>query len=151
MEYNIKELSSYTKINVNNETISLDKIRNYMNRPHGVSLIALTLIDPKNKDLNINLTTNDYNIYNLYISQLPNIWQKYNPEPCLIRNYKKNNVWTNEYDAFDNGINANKNLISDTQYNKKNVLDIIEEKNTINYYIYRWLEKPRILSILLTE
>jgi hypothetical protein len=151
MEYNIKELSSYTKINVNNETISLDKIRNYMNRPHGVSLIALTLIDPKNKDLNINLTTNDHNIYNLYISQLPIIWQKYNHEPCLIRNYKQNNIWTNNYGAFDNGNNANQNLISDTQYPKKNVFDIIEENNIVSYYNYRWLEKPRKLNIIFNE
>jgi hypothetical protein len=151
MEYNKKELNIYTKFTINNEIISLDKIKNYINRPHGVSIVALSMIDPNNKNLNINITTNDYNIYILYISQLPIIWQKYIPEPCLIRSYKKDNLWTNDYDAFDKGENAYKHLTSDTQYNKKNIFDIIEEHDNIIYYIYRWLEQPRKLTIRLSN
>ena len=33
----------------------------------------------------------------------------------------------------------------------KNIIDIIEEVNSITYYIYKWLENPRKLVIKFNE
>jgi hypothetical protein len=146
--YTLKEFNIYTKININKEIISIDKIKAYINRPHGVSLTTLSMIDPNNKKLDIEINTNDYNIYLLYNSQIPIIYYKYIPSPCLIRSYKKNNIFISEYGADVEGKNAYTNLITDTQYgDKKNIIDIVEESNQSIYYIYRWLEQPRKLII----
>jgi len=116
MEFSKKEFNVYTKIIINKEIISIDKIKTYINRPHGVSLITLSLIDPINKNLDIEITTNDYNIYLLYNLQIPIILHKYIPSPCLIRSYAKDGLFTSDYGADINIKNAYTNLISDTQY-----------------------------------
>lgn len=137
------------KITCNLELKSLQSIKKYENLPHGMSLIALTMIDPNNKGLEMNIKIKNELYFKSFIEHIINVWCNYKPISSYIRSYYKNNIYLNEYNNLI--LSDNVEFPNSINYfnNKKIIVDIIEDQDfNFTFKIYQYGEiKARLLQI----
>ena len=119
------------------------RLRESLAQPHGASILALIMLDNKYTGLEMQLTFADSILFGIYVKHIITVWQKYEAEGCIIRSYCRNNQWTSNYGAFDNGEKAYRQIASDVEFGaKKNVIDVNEidedDFHTIVFTILRW-------------
>lgn len=144
----IKE-NSNTEIKCNKNTPTIQTIKQYVNVPHGLSLLALFLIDKNNNGLDISIAyTADVSL-NVILDGLFSVWLKYEPIKSLIRSFKKDGHFLQEIDGIKL-IQTNERPQSEDEFNNKHVIIDVELLSDLSYEVtlYRWSEpQPRKLKL----
>ena len=80
----IKKPSVKSNINL----INLELIKNQIGNPYGSTLIALTLLDKRYRELKLEVKFNDINYMEFFIDGLIEVWKDYKPVTSKIRSFK---------------------------------------------------------------
>ena len=147
---NDKYIAPTPEIKTNIQLTAIDQLKKYAGVPHGMSMVALTLIDPLNRNLEMNVVFESEMYLNAFADHVINIWEYYKPISSFIRSYKSNGEFLDKF----NGYKLKKLTpfpFSIDHFNDKKV--IIDVEAGVGYYLfkcYKWNEeKPRVLHLTL--
>ena len=130
---------------------ALERILKHAGTNHGMSLVAITMLDDGCRNLEMKMIFNDEILLGTAVSQLIDIWSVYHPIPSYIRSYRRDDVYIDNLN--EQPLYANSNVpTSSADYNGKRAIIDIETKGSTDYMfkIYRLGEiKPRELSLML--
>ncbi len=138
----VVEIKSGNEIFTNVEFPALESIKKHIDKPHGLSLIAMSMID-NIRDLEIRFDTTDY--IDTIINYLVGVWLEYAPIPCMIRSYKKNNIFQDTVDFISEPIDKLQacdsvpSTVNDFN-NKKVIIDIASNNGVYTIKFYKWNE-----------
>lgn len=131
----------------------LEKINQYITAPHGASLVALTSIDPKNKNLDLSIEFDYHSDMERFVGHILDIWGKYKPIPSVIRSYKQDGKFVDYIDDAKME-HTDHHPESMAEYNNKHVLiDIdVKQDNDYTFKLHRWRDsKARIITCRLKQ
>jgi hypothetical protein len=138
------------EIKCNRVLTGLNSIKQYSSVPHGQSLLALFLVDPNNKNVQISIAYSYETVLNDLVEQLFGVWQKYEPIKSMIRSFKKDGVYLDELDGLVLQ-KTNSTPTSETDYDNKQVIIDVEMfvDGTYEIKLHKYSEQnPRILKLL---
>lgn len=139
-----------SNLDVNLESV----IKKYAGVPHGLSLIAVSMLDPSHKSINVELKYTDQHLLNNAVEYLVAIWHNYEPIPTRIRTYKVNGSFIEKSGTMQFQQNDDVPYSTDAFGHIKVLVDIACIKDGTEYTIklYRWGEpSPRVLKLYLSE
>ena len=136
------------KCNKYSNTVNL--LKQYSSVPYGQSLLAIFLVDPNNRDMQISISYGGETNLNDVVNELFGIWLKYEPTKTIIRSFKKDGVYLNDVDGIELQ-HTNTYPSSQEEYGGKHVIVDVEmyNDNTYNIALWRYPESsPRMLKLL---
>lgn len=140
-------------IKSNIELVSMEQIKKYAGVPHGMSLVALSMLDPNNKDLELTIELDSEMYLESFVEHIMGVWQKYEPITSFLRSYKNSDEYLSEFNEIKLSTNPVFPNSNDHFKNKKVIIDVEysldKQKNPeYKFKFYRWSEnKPRILHL----
>ncbi len=133
--------------NLHNKTV--DILKQYSNVPHGLSLIALFLIDTNNKELDMQISYPFSTSLSSVLDSLFSVWLKYEPIKSFIRSVKKDGTFLSEIDSIKLYNNDDFPLSEDDFNGKQVIIDVELKDQEYTVTLYRWSEaKARKLKLL---
>jgi hypothetical protein len=154
MSLSIKDLIETSeqkpKIESNIAFPSLDQIKKFCGEPHGMSLLAISMIDPLNKDLEVKLSFDSDAQLGSAVEHLLAVWEVYTPITSFIRSFQIDGKFVENFNNVE--------LTTETTYpvnvsdyrGKKVIIDASKTGTSYKFKLYRWNEVfPRILEFSL--
>lgn len=126
----------------------INNIERLIAEPYSASLTAICMLDPLNKDLNIEICFPDVTDLELFYSICLNLWKTHKNIPLKIRSFKNNDIYLSEYNDMKMETMFNNFLSLSDFGNKKFIIDIEYEENLYKIY-FRVLNEngPRVLIL----
>jgi hypothetical protein len=116
---------------------SLNAIRVHSNKMHGLSLMALFMIESKNIELELNISYPGSKSLEFILENLISIWRNYKPSKSMIRSYIKNGEFLKELNNIKLTDKTHKPETF-TEFNVcKNIIDINQIDKEVIIKIYR--------------
>jgi len=116
--------------------------------PYSASLTAICMLDPLNKDLNVEICFQDITDLEIFYALCFNIWKTYKNIPLKIRSFKNNNTYLEKYNDMDMYRIFNTALTLSDFGNNKFLIDIEYEESTYKIYFHLLHEnEPRVLIL----
>ena len=126
----------------------INNIERLIAEPYSASLTAICMLDPLNKDLNIEICFPDVTDLELFYSICLNLWKTYKNIPLKIRSFKNNDIYLSEYSDMKMETMFNNFLSLSDFENKKFIIDIEYEENLYKIYFHVLHENgPRVLTL----
>ena len=150
----IKDITGYSTpvpdIKTNIQLQPMETIRKYSSEPHGMSLIALTMLDPMHKDLEMEIKFDDEGYINSFVEYVMGVWNKYEPITSFVRSYEKDGKFIDDLDGVKLSAKSTAPGSTADFNNKKIIIDVISiGSDSFTFKFYRWGEnKPRVLRLL---
>ncbi len=141
------------EIQINTHIASYDYIKKHMGQSHGMSAIAISLIDPINADLEMRVVFDTINEMNNFIEYVLGVWKKFIPVPSFIRSYLKDDVYVKSL----NGVELEEKALFPSTVEefkgKTIIIDIVSNKTS--EYLFKFYKfndtKPRLLYVSAKE
>ncbi len=127
-------------------------IQKYANVHHGLSLIALSVLDANNKSISIEMKYDDLHLLNNAVEYIISIWNAYQPILSKLRSYKVNDKFQDKLGNVELKHEDGMPILSDFEHYKV-LYDIVNVDN-INYTfkLYRAYEQSyRVLKMYYVE
>jgi len=143
---------STASVSCNLELDQINEIKKNIPSPHGASLVALTAIDPKYPNLQLNISF-DYALdLNRFSGSLLEIWGKYKPIPSNIRSCKQDGKFVENYDDQKLLLTSDRPQTIDEFEGRQVLIDIELTDNKYIFKLSKWTESnPRIVICELPE
>ena len=141
MAYQVKAI-------INLETDFLAETKRRVNTSHGMSMLALAMLELRHVGLNVTLTFEDIDTLENCAEQMTAIWDRCESNRVLFRSVKKDGAFLKEY--FDRPLSEETtHPTSPDEYKlSKIILDADMNANTHVYKFYRTNEqRPRLLTL----
>src|SRR3990167_7070826 len=87
-------------INCNRDAKPVETIRKYANTPHGMTLLAIYMMDAESKAINIDVEFENISYLHLALEQIINTWHVFEPIKSFIRSYCIDGKFLDEFDGF---------------------------------------------------
>lgn len=127
----------------------LETIKKYAGVPHGMSMVALCIMDGQYRGLEMDIKFDSEMYMNSFVEHLISVWANYEPISSFIRSYKKDGKFVKEFDG--NTLQESDTVPASTEEfkNKKVIIDMSTEgDDKYTFRLYRWNEvRPRILRL----
>jgi len=145
------QIDPMPELTANIKLDAIEEIKKHLTEPHGISLIAITMLDKKNQNLKLEIQFDTEAELITFLSTVLAIWDKYEPIPSYLRSYKQDGQFMDSIDDIKLE-HTDAYPTSIEQYRgKKAIIDM--SLTTPNYFIiqiHRWNEtNPRILILCL--
>lgn len=148
-------VSAMPEVRSNLNLASIDSIKKYADVPHGMSLIAIFMLDPLNKNVELTMKFDDESQMESFVEYVLGVWNNYEPITSFIRSYCNDGLYTTVLDNKQLSSVANHPSSNDDFKGKKVIIDI--EKQTLGkeglMYIFKFHRlnevKPRLLKLSL--
>lgn len=141
----MQKLPENVEIKSNKPLKQLDEIRKHIGSSHGASLVALTMIDPKNIGIDMNLSfLYEFDLFK-FARCAVEAWDKCTAFKTWVRSYK----YEDKFLENVNDIKLTDNLkpLNDDDFIKyKAVVDIEYNDQTLTYKVHTPKHKPRLLT-----
>ena len=130
---------------------AMSEIKKHASEPHGASLIAITMLDTRNKTLNVDMKFDTEMELNTFFSNVLAVWGKYEPIPAYLRSYKQDGKYMESLDSAPLEVDVKHPASLEDYAGKKAVVDMILTGRTdVILNVYRWGEQaPRALTLSL--
>lgn len=125
-------------------------IEKYHGTSHGISLVAMSMLDVNNRGLQFTVTIDGDRI-DSYVEHVLSVWRRYNPIPSFIRSYKMDDKFMQEFDGIKLDTKPVFPSVPDMFMGKKVIIDIEHNTDRDEYTFkhYQWNEdKPRVLQLI---
>lgn len=137
-------------VTTNLDTDFLTQAKKHSNSSHGMSMIALSMLDAAHMNLNTTLVFEDMDTLENCAEQMTAVWDKCASNKVLFRSAKKDGVFLAEFFGKPMSEETALPTTSDEYKNYKVIMDanINNAENVHVYKFYRWLEiYPRVLTL----
>jgi hypothetical protein len=145
------------EIKSNIQFTALEQLRKHLGTSHGMSLIAITMIDFNNRDLELDVLLESNMYLEAFVEHIINVWGNYIPVPSFIRSYQVEGKFLDEFEGVKLQDTTPFPGTNDQYKNKKFIIDIADGKDddnekTYTFKFYRWGEdRPRILRVSIAQ
>jgi hypothetical protein len=141
-------MSNNLVIKANLETEALTQAKKFAGSSHGLSMMALNMLDALHKGLNVTMSFEDGGALENCADQMLAVWMRCESNKVLLRSVKQNSTFLKSY--FGKELSENTAFPStSTEYNNaKIILDAELSDFAHTYKFYRWNElTPRVLIL----
>ncbi len=133
------------EVNCNINIDELTVVKQFVTQPHGASVVGLTMIDPKNKGIDMTLKFDSAVLLKTFVTRMLDVWHNYRPIKSHVRSFKEDGVFLEEY--------MDMKLLNETyvprhidDFKGSSVMfDLDFKENDYKFTILRWSEPPRNL------
>lgn len=124
-------------------------IKKYAGMSHGLSLIAISLLDPAHKSITIEMKYNDQHTLSNAVDYIIAIWNAYEPILTKLRTYKIDGKLLDHCGDLSFSLDDAYPHSTDAFGHYKVLVDITNTENkTYIFNLYRWGEPgPRVLKL----
>ena len=140
--------TSGIEITSNLDIRQLEAIKKYIGSPHGMSILALTMIDPEHRDLSITVKLDGNSSLDTFVEYLIGIWRQYEPIKSVIRSVQMKGVFLSTYEDIQLQ-QTDQQPVLENFGKKNNIIDIQTNGLQYTFKIYRANESGvRVLKLI---
>ncbi len=132
-------------IKCNLDIDELKVIKQFVTQPHGSSVVGLTVLDVKNRGMDLTLKFDNAILLKTFITRMIDVWNNYKPIKSYIRSFKENGSFLEEYMDKKLSTETHTPHHIDEFHGNDVIIDFDFTENNYKFTIFRWSEPVRHL------